>query len=290
VGTTAPQTGLRAYLLGTGAIRIAPLWIQNGAGGAPDTLTVAFGQNASGSFLDAGLGATVLVDKPTAAITTQAGQGNRFIANEFALLIDRAQTTGDRGCSLFQITSINTNTLLHAAGTWNPGTDVAGVIPFTYTAGTSATSPGIRSFGQLTWVQFAINSTGAPDIAPRLTMNRLDGTRGPEVLADGIEDMQIAYACDLPTGGAPDGEFTEGTDAGTRLADEWTFNQTGDVPPPSCNRPDAVRITLIARSLAPDNLLAQLPGNAKPATEDGVAGASDRYRHRVSTLVLYPRN
>ena len=32
-----PATGLRAYLNGTGAIRIPPLWITNGVAGAPDT-------------------------------------------------------------------------------------------------------------------------------------------------------------------------------------------------------------------------------------------------------------
>jgi prepilin-type N-terminal cleavage/methylation domain-containing protein len=292
VGSTAPLTGLRAFRNGSGAIRIPPLWIQNGAAGAPDTLTVAFGTNASGNMTDATLGADVLQDRPTAAITTPAGQTLRFLRNEFILLIHTGQANGDRGCSLFQVTDINSgaNTLLHASSSvWNTGADIAGLVPFTY-PGPGATSNGaIRSFGQLTWVQFAIDTTGAPDVPPRLTMNRLDGTRGPEVLADGIEDMQIAFACDAPVAGVADGALTEGTDAASRRTDEWTFNESGDAAP-ICNRPDAVRVTLVARSLTPDTLLSQTPGNAKPAAEDGAAGATDSFRHRASTLVLYPRN
>jgi hypothetical protein len=109
------------------------------------------------------------------------------------------------------------------------------------------------------------------------------------VLADGIEDMQIAYACDV-AGGSADGTLTEGTDSASRLTDEWTYNQGGDVEPVGCNRPDAIRITLIARSLTPDTTLAAVPGNVKPAAEDGVVGEVDQYRHRVATMAIYPRN
>jgi hypothetical protein len=126
-------------------------------------------------------------------------------------------------------------------------------------------------------------------------MARLDGLSGPtapQVLADGIEDMQIAYACDLvpaaPDG--PDGVFTEGTDAGSRLADEWTYNVAGDVPPAACVRPQAVRLTITARTTVGDDNLSGLIANAKPATEDGVAGGRDTYRHRVLTTIVSPRN
>jgi hypothetical protein len=140
-------------------------------------------------------------------------------------------------------------------------------------------------------VQFAIDRTGAPTVPPRLTMNRLDGTAGPQVLAEGIEDLQIAYACDLQPAGTPDGVLTEGTGVLSRRADEWTYNESGDVEPVGCQWPTAVRITIIARSLTEDSTLANVPdGNAKPAAEDGAAGAADLYRHRVMTATVYPRN
>src|SRR4051812_30089502 len=63
--TSAPATGLRAYLNGTGAVRIPPLWITNGTNGAPDTLTVAFGNGTFGNWSDADLGATLVKDTPT---------------------------------------------------------------------------------------------------------------------------------------------------------------------------------------------------------------------------------
>jgi hypothetical protein len=285
-----PLTGIRAFRSGTGVIRIPPLWIQNGAAGAPDTLTVAYGSGASGTFSDATLGAAVT--QPLDPITTLPGQSVRFLTGEFILLVDRAQANGDRGCTMFQVTGTVplSNTLVRATtSVWNPGTNVANFVPFTYPGGVTTSTGGIRTFGQLTWVQFAIDRTGAPAVPPRLTMNRLDGTNGPEVLADGIEDMQIAYACDLAGGGA-DGVLAEGTDSATRAVDEWTYNEPGEAVQAGCIRPDAVRITLIGRSLTVDNLLFNVPGNAKPAAEDGAAGATDQYRHRVATASIYPRN
>ncbi|HXU83253.1 MAG TPA: PilW family protein [Polyangia bacterium] len=289
-GSTAPQTGARAWRTDLGFIRIAPLWIKNGAAGAPDTLTVAYGLNSSGNFTDATLANDVQANKTTVPINVLANETLGFRSGEFMMLIERNQANGDRGCTLFQVTgtTLATNTLLKdsAGSVWNPTADVAAMVPFAYIGGAAPTG-GVRTFGELTWIQFAIDSSGSAP--PRLTMNRLDGTRGPEVLADGIEDMQIAYACDVKNG-APDGNLDEGTDPATRRTDEWTYNEAGDVEPAGCNRPDAIRITLVARSLTPDTTLVTALGNAKPPAEDGVAGAVDQFRHRVATIAIYPRN
>jgi hypothetical protein len=297
-GATTPQTGLRAFRNGSGVFRIPPIWIQNGVGGLPDALTIAYGSGTSGTFSDAILAGNVAT--PLSAITTPAGQGLRFFPNEFILLVDSdpARVTGDKGCSLLQVTGVvpgvagAPDTLQHdgTLSTWNPGTNIAGFLPFTYPGGSASSTGGVRNFGTLTWIRFAIDSTGAPAVAPRLTMTRLDTNGVPEVLADGIEDMQIAYACDLQPLGAPDGVLSEGTDAGSRSTDEWTYNEGGEVEQVGCNRPDAIRITLIARSLTVDNLLGGVSGNAKPGVEDGVAGPSDQYRHRVATVSITPRN
>jgi Type IV Pilus-assembly protein W len=174
---------------------------------------------------------------------------------------------------------------------WNPPGDVAGLIPFDYVAGASPKA-GIRNFGSLSWVRFSIDATGE---SPRLMMTRLDGLGGPttpQILADGIEDLQIAYSCDLtpaaPDG--PDGIFSEGTDGAARLGDEWTYNVAGDQPAVSCVRPQAIRLTVIARTTVGDDNLAGAATNAKPAAEDGVAGAKDNFRHRALTTVIAPRN
>jgi hypothetical protein len=294
-GATAPATGLRAYMAGPPAqvVRLAPLWIQNGAAGAPDTLTVAFGSGTFGTFSDAALRASVTaVGDP---VVTAAGLTSAFRAGEFALLVDTTSLPagpplGDRGCTLFQVTSINAaaDTLVRAStSSFNPGSNVAGLVPFDYVGGVSSKA-GVRNFGTLSWIRLSVDTSGA---SPRLMMARLDGLAGSTaavVLADGIEDLQIAYACDLLPAApdAPDGVFTEGTDAASRAADEWTYNAAGDVPPAACVRPQAVRITVMARSTEPDDNLANLTGNAKPAAEDGAAGAKDNFRHRILTTVV----
>jgi prepilin-type N-terminal cleavage/methylation domain-containing protein len=291
-GANPPQTGVRAWRNGTGSLRIAPLWIKNGVGGAPDTLTIAYGLRTSGNFTDATLAADIPTGRTTVPIRVLPNEPLGFRAGDFMMLVERSQVNGDRGCALFQVTGTvpASNTILAdpAGSVWNPTGDVAAMVPFTYIGGATPTG-GVRNFGELVWIQFTVDTSGGPALPPRLTMNRLDGTRGPEVLSEGIEDMQIAYACDI-NGGAPDGALDEGTDSAARRTDEWTYNEPGDVEPLNCNRPDAVRITLIARSVAPDTTLATALGNAKPAAEDGAAGAVDQYRHRVTTVVIYPRN
>ena len=298
-GTAPPQTGLRAYMAGPPAqvIRLAPLWINNGANGAPDSITVAFGSGSFGSFSDAALSTSV--QSVTDPVVTPAGLTAAFRQGEFALLLDTTglpggPPVGDRGCTLFQITGIDGagNTLLRAAtSAWNPPGNVAGLVPFDYVGGASPKA-GIRNFGSLSWVRFAIDQAGP---SPRLMMTRLDGLAGPatpQVLAEGIEDLQIAYACDLvpaaPAG--PDGVLSEGVDAVSRAQDEWTYNVAGDVPPPACVRPQAVRLTIVARTTEADDNLAGAPNNAKPAAEDGAPGAKDNFRHRVLTTVISPRN
>jgi type II secretory pathway pseudopilin PulG len=296
-GATAPQTGLRAFYSGApGTVtRLAPIWIQNGAAGAPDTITVAFGTGTFGSFSDMALGASV--QNATDAVVTPAGLTSAFRAGEFALLLDTGglpagPPLGDRGCTLLQVTGIDAagNILQHAStSAWNAPGATAGLVPFDYVGG-AAPKAGIRNFGTLNWVRFSIDSSGA---APRLMMTRLDGLAGPttpQVLADGIEDLQIAYACDLAPVDVPDGVLTEGADAATKAGDEWTYNTGGDAPPAGCVRPQAVRLTIIARTTDSDDNLAGALANAKPAAEDGAAGSKDNFRHRVLTTVIAPRN
>ena len=210
VGDLPPATGLRAFRAGTGAIRVAPLWIQNGENGTPDTITVAFGAGSFGNYADTPLGTTIPAGQPTAALTTLPNQSDAFRPGEFVLVVDTAQTpangTADRGCTLFQITDIDgtSDELEHTSDAdWNPANDVPEMVPFEYTGGQNS-SFGLRHFGTLNWVQFTIDDSGS---SPRLMMERLDGAAGPQVLAEGIEDLQIAYACDLQPGpGTPDGQ------------------------------------------------------------------------------------
>ena len=297
---TAPQTGVRIYQKGPPATvtRLAPLWILNGAAGAPDKVTLAFG-SGFGTFVDSSLQTSVAT--ATDGVSTPAGQGALFRKNDFAMLLDATSApqgppVGDRGCTLFQVTSVDaaTGALGHdATSNYNPTLNLAGYVPFLYAGGASG-SAGLRNFGTLNWLEFSIDSTGAPATPPRLVMRRLDGLTGSTeavTLAEGIEDLQLAYACDTdPPAPNGDGVFTEGTTVGSKKIDEWMYNVAGDVPTTDCNRPQAIRITLVARSRETDTFLAGVPSNAKPAVEDGAAGAQDTYRHRVLTTTVFPRN
>jgi prepilin-type N-terminal cleavage/methylation domain-containing protein len=306
-GASAPATGLRAYRSGTGLVRIAPVWIRNGAAGAPDEITVAFGTGMSGHYSDSSLLVTMPAETPTAVLQAPLGFAKSFVQDEFIVLLDTtplasmaAGRNGDRGCSLFQITGFGLADIINHTSTssWNPAGNTAGLVPWAY-GGAPGGSGGIRNLGQLNWVRFYIDSAGAPTTPPRLMMDDLTDALAAQVLADGMEDLQIAYACDLAPAGNPDGALTEGTDAATRNADEWTYNQSADVPPAACTQPVAIRISLIGRSLTADTTLLASGGavgdtsqtlSFKPTAEDGAAGAADTFRHRVLTTTVYPRN
>jgi len=140
---------------------------------------------------------------------------------------------------------------------------------------------------------------------PNLMMQQrhLSGAAGsPQVLAEGIEDLQIAYACDTgpvaaPSLANPDGMLNEGIDDATRRTDEWLNNVPNDTiygvtSQGYCNLPTAVRITLVARTLAPDDLIDLASGNGPPDIEDHRYDprTADQFRRRVLSTTVYPRN
>jgi type II secretory pathway pseudopilin PulG len=242
----------------------------------------------------------------------------------------------DVGCTLFQTTSVTTatDTLNHAnddsdtcapppstectGSIWNPLVTVAAMIPGSgyhrYLAGPPVqyANTGIRNFGEFWWVRFAIRTlaedgtpltnlgiAGQTHDVPVLTMERLDGSptsSGPQVLAEGIEDLQVAFACDLNA----DGVLTATANQAT---DEWKLDNPADVIATSnaakCNQPSAVRLTLVARSLTEDNGIdAALTDNGRPAVENhpghtpdnNFTTGRDQFRRRVMTTTVYPRN
>jgi len=296
-----------------------------------DVITVAFGNRSSGTNFDSQF--FIPVTEASYAITPPIGNSAMFQPGEFVVLIGTpgmgggATLVSDIGCTLFQITSV-TATLNHASGgtsaclpppatgcagsVWNPsGMGGANLVPGTGYPATTSTA-GIRNFGDFWWVRFAIRTTnqagaaitalGVPGVThdvPVLTMERIDGstTTGPQVLAEGIEDLQVAYACDLNA----DGVLTENPSSPS--TDEWMLNDAGDVIATNnalkCNQPSAIRLTLVARSLTEDNGIdAALTNNGRPAVENHPAHTPDnnfttgrdQFRRRVLTTTVYPRN
>jgi prepilin-type N-terminal cleavage/methylation domain-containing protein len=340
--SVTPNAGLRAYdKAGAKTIRIPPLWIVDNVDPASDAsaagivegtdvITVAFGNRSSGTLFDSPLSNAAVTNAATNGIIIPGANTAMFQAPEFIVLVGEPGMGGnpsDIGCTLLQITGVSTGTLSFATdgnatcvaggpctgSRWNPGSggggagamipDAAGYgIPTPAVNPTTNLNTGVRNFGELWWVRFAIRTAdsagngisnyglaGKVQTIPVLTMERLDGSTPttPMVLAEGIEDLQVAFACDLNA----DGTLTEVPDN----ADEWTLNVANDPVPltnaAKCNQPAAVRLTLIARSLSEDTgINAALTGNKRPAAENHAAGAVDQFRRRVLTTTVYPRN
>ena len=291
-----PNTGVRAWYDGIGAFRIPPIHIDNGEAGAPDEITFSFFTNASGNYVDGTLDEPITQNFNGSNIKTQ--DSTPFREGEMIMLFDIRPNppNGDRGCTMYQITGIAGNSDLAIV---NPqltlechGPDPGRAGPLRLPAGQHRhPQPGHVDLGALL---HRLDRRAGP--APAPDDRRHGQPRSAAILADGVEDMQIAYACDTQPGGNPDGSLSEGTDAASRVADEWTYNQAGDVPPPTCGIPSAIRFTLLGRSLNPDTNLFGTSGSGsvsnsfKAAVEDGVAGAPDDFRHRTLTTTVYPRN
>jgi prepilin-type N-terminal cleavage/methylation domain-containing protein len=325
-----PAAGVRAgNPCGNGMQWIPPLWIVNNSNNDTalnvvtdtDILTVAFGNRTSGTDVDAMLGLNfVATDNPISLAGTLTG--TMFRQWEFILLLDTpdwgfgTNPTVDRGCTMFQISGDPTTGIVlphaNAVGpegiAWNPNGSVPAMLPGGgYTGG----SAGVRNFGALTWVTFFIRrvGNGAPNLMMQQRQLGCACTSGghpgdPQILAEGIEDLQVSFACDTGSLAShnlslPNGQLDEGTNDATRRLDEWWNNAPNDVLPlPNtdgfCNLPTAVRLTLVARTLTPDDLIdAVATGNGPLDVEDHRYNSprpTDQFRRRVLTTTVFPRN
>lgn len=121
------------------------------------------------------------------------------------------------------------------------------------------------------------------DIGPMLMLDPDDiGDDPAEPLAEGIEDLQIAYAVDT------NGDFMITDDGST--TDEWFYNNPADSEPPpiATAMPWALRITLVARTTYET---ATTASSARPAAEDREAAEDpDPYRRRSLAATVEIRN
>jgi hypothetical protein len=146
---------------------------------------------------------------------------------------------------------------------------------------------------------------------PLLVTWRASDRSDLEVIAAGIEDMQVAWGCDANGDGAiaegacaetnGDGHCECGVgldDCSAKLADEWAFNAPGDTPPSCGTAPIAVvRLTVIARDEGPE--LGDRRGY-RPAAEDrargtpsddlAATGGTGTYSRIKLTTEVVPRN
>jgi hypothetical protein len=157
-------------------------------------------------------------------------------------------------------------------------------------------------------VTFFVQQNG-PNGIPNLMMQQrhLGGTSNTaQVLAEGVEDLQVSFACDTGSLQVYDltqvnGSLDEGSGSFNKQTDEWWNNTPNDNLPAIntagyCNLPTAVRLTLVARSLTPDDLIdPTITSNGPMDAEDHCyptdsTRPTDSFRRRVLSTTVYPRN
>ena len=219
------------------------------------------------------------------SIASITGVGGWTAGNSFEILNDSVPSQASQifiGDTLL-VSNFAQGTLVHVTGI-----GVAGAVAtITFTLAGCVTFPaGGYPVGSLVIrVLRAQFSVGLVDLIPTLMMDPdgPDGPLGPEPLAEGIEDMQIALGVDL-----------SGNDEIEDPA-EWLYSKLTPGPNPvGVQTPiRAVRITLVSRTS--DVLVAGTTAgvgvvSALPAAEDRPAGPLDAYRRRVLTSTVEVRN
>jgi prepilin-type N-terminal cleavage/methylation domain-containing protein len=130
-------------------------------------------------------------------------------------------------------------------------------------------------------VRYTVSTTTFANLATAATANTsmlmlsVNGSAA-QPLAEGIEDMQIAYGFD--TDG--DGIVTESTTP-TANNDEWLYNVAGETPTAQMiiGNLMTIRVTLVAKGTAVDGGQQNLPG--RPTAEDHAGAANDGFIRRV---------
>jgi prepilin-type N-terminal cleavage/methylation domain-containing protein len=178
---------------------------------------------------------------------------------------------------LVQLSDLNFATLVQLSGataTLLTGNVTNVPLPITGFTGTY-NFPGTYVF-KSRHVKYSIGNpyvSAATGNGSALMMDIFDGN-GPQPLAEGVEDLQVALSYDiLPTDGVIGPESGVSGDD-----DEWVFNNAADTAPTSVTNLKSVRVTLVAKSSAVEN--GSFP--VRPAAEDHVgAAASDGFFRRV---------
>jgi type IV pilus assembly protein PilW len=131
-------------------------------------------------------------------------------------------------------------------------------------------------------------STSVPRLVTWETENRNPSAdrSNLEIVAEGVEDMQLAWACDRDGNGIFD-EGVAGANPSARQNDEWMGNIAGDIMPVCGNQPiGQVRINLILRSPSAD---LRFKEGFRPQTEDRPAGTKAEDLAATGNLGTYSR-
>ncbi len=262
-----------------------------------DSLTLAYAVDNTQGALTAVR--TTGIEPNAAQAVLNVNHSGTIQANDLVALWQHGST---KHCTLLQITA---NPVLNGGGgydltygggnAYNPTAPNHPLIfPITggYLKGTLVMRMG-KTTDQLQHY-FAIDD-GSGNRPPRLVTWSKTDQSDLQVVADGIEDLQISWGCDVDN----DGDVFEGGTTSARQTDEWAFNTQSDTMP-ACETSDnairVVRVTLIGRTVGP---VTSRKG-FRPACEDHAAGTAAQdltatgqigtYGRAVLTSVIKPRN
>jgi hypothetical protein len=108
------------------------------------------------------------------------------------------------------------------------------------------------------------------------------------VLAEGVEDFQVAYGFDGINGKSLDGTLLDSGAVAVANDDEWVYNAAGDTWPADTSGLRAIRISLLLRTA---NLDPGYIGGTTGVLEDHTwTSPLDGYRRRVLRFVENIRN
>ena len=244
----------------------SPMVIANSAT-APDGLTIVGGRFVGGS-LNQGGDATCNGEKDQFICLNPADMPNFFSGGVF--LPNRRYVNVD-GTQFYELATAGhvpaTGKLQLAAATlardWPDGTRVFVIEAFTYSRD--------------------IASAGCSTTTPCLALTDLTGMRGSGIVADNIEDLQLAYGIDS----SPRDGLIDDTDGDAAYTSSDFVN--APAAPATASSVVAVRVNVVARTRSAE---AGIPKFTPPCLEDRAAdstctgAALDGYRRRALTKVV----
>ncbi len=259
-----------------------------------DSFSVSYNSDAGGGQL----GVKIVQKMPSSSAVLKTNASGNIKANDILVIW---KPGSDLWCSVMQATQDaqpeKGGQQFHVShnpkSSWNPPGGHSIFPPGGYPLGSI-----VMNLGQFTGPRhFAIDRSQNPPLL--VTWTRTDRT-DVEVIAGGIDDMQLSYACDMNN----DGILDEGKTDAERTNDEWADNVAGDVPPSCVDATTGepivvglVRLTLIFRTAGP--VIGDKSG-FRPGAEDHskgspnddlkAAGKMGTYSRVVLTNTIKPRN
>lgn len=271
---------------------LIPMLVSDGGAGGSDVLEVFY---PAGALTDPNMGMMAISKHPVASEFIESSSCGGLLANDF-FMVAAPGADPPMPCTMLKATKIDDNGKVGDKAKCkihhNPSD------PANPSGGTLKTHIGSKDYPPNAVVikigagdgryRFRVDTSVNP---PRLVQDKLDvhtgATLATETVADGIEDMQVAYTCNAVAGEGP---------AAALGTDQWYYNTGSETTlptncitncvDPGCRNFEAVRVTLVVRSAGPESGFK----GKRPAVENRTVGAADNYMRATLTTTLKPRN